>query len=144
MKLTVTVASDLPRLLGDEIRLKQILLNLLSNAVKFTAPGGRIMLEVAKTAEGGVAFSVADTGIGMAPEEVPLALEPFRQLDGAFNRRFEGTGLGLPLARQLAELHGGSLTIDSAKDRGTTVTVTLPAGRVVDPTVIPFAGEAVS
>ncbi len=144
LKLTVRVASDLPRLLGDEMRLKQILLNLLSNAVKFTGPGGRIMLEAARTALGGVAFSVGDTGIGMAPEEVPLALEPFRQLDGAFNRRFEGTGLGLPLARQLAELHGGSLTIDSAKDRGTTVTVTLPAGRVVDPTVIPFAGEAVS
>ncbi|HUH84658.1 MAG TPA: ATP-binding protein [Stellaceae bacterium] len=144
LKLTVRVASDLPRVQGDEIRLKQILLNLLSNAVKFTAPGGRIMLEAAKTPDGGVALSVADTGIGMTPEEVPLALEPFRQLEGAFNRRYDGTGLGLPLARQLAELHGGTLTIDSAKDRGTTVTVTLPASRVGDPTVIPFTGGAVS
>jgi two-component system, cell cycle sensor histidine kinase PleC len=144
LKLRVRVAPNLPRLRGDEIRLKQILLNLLSNAVKFTAPGGRITLEAAKSAEGGVALAVGDTGIGMAPEEVPLALEPFRQLDAAFNRRFDGTGLGLPLARQLAELHGGTLTIDSAKDRGTTVTVTLPASRVVDPTVVPFASGVVS
>jgi signal transduction histidine kinase len=83
------------------------------------------------TAEGGIALAIRDTGIGMAPEEIPLALEPFRQLDGAFNRRFEGTGLGLPLARRLAEMHGGQLRITSAVGEGTTATLILPASRVI-------------
>ncbi|HEX7968256.1 MAG TPA: ATP-binding protein, partial [Stellaceae bacterium] len=131
LELAVDFPPDLPRLLGDELRLKQIVLNLLSNAVKFTAAGGRIVLSVSGTADGGVALAVADTGIGMKPEEIPIALEPFRQIDSALNRRYEGTGLGLPLARTLAELHGGSLDIASTPGQGTTVTITLPATRVI-------------
>jgi signal transduction histidine kinase len=73
---------------------------------------------------------VSDSGIGMKPEEIPLALEAFRQLDVGLNRRYEGTGLGLPLARHLAELHGGTLHIESAPGEGTKVTFTLPASRV--------------
>jgi signal transduction histidine kinase len=118
-------------LLGDARRLRQIVLNLLSNAVKFTPRGGGITLSVTVNADGGLDITVVDTGIGMKPEEIPHALEPFRQLDDGLNRRYEGTGLGLPLARHLAELHGGSLRIESAPDQGTKAIFTLPRGRVI-------------
>ena len=131
LSLAIELPGDLPVLLGDERRLKQIVLNLLSNAVKFTPIGGRIVLSIASLAKGGIALAVRDTGIGMKPEEIPIALEPFRQVDGDLNRRYGGTGLGLPLARTLVELHGGSLTIDSAPGEGTTITVVLPADRVI-------------
>jgi signal transduction histidine kinase len=117
-------------LLGDEKRLRQIVLNLLSNAVKFTLAGGQIALAVTENGAGGLDIAVSDSGIGMKPEEIPLALEAFRQLDVGLNRRYEGTGLGLPLARHLAELHGGTLHIESAPGEGTKVTFTLPASRV--------------
>ena len=129
--LAAELPPSLPAIRGDELRLKQIVLNLLSNAVKFTHPGGRITLAAGATAEGGIALSIRDTGIGMAPEEIPVALEPFRQLDSAFNRRFEGTGLGLPLARRLAELHGATLSLESVKGEGTFATLALPASRVL-------------
>lgn len=132
LRLSIEFPPGLPAIRGDVLRLKQVLLNLLSNAIKFTPRGGRIFLSAAMTAEGGIAFSIRDTGIGMAPEEIPLALEPFRQLDEAFNRRFEGTGLGLPLARRLAEMHGGQLRIISARSEGTTATLMLPAGRIIE------------
>jgi signal transduction histidine kinase len=132
LKLSIELPPDLPAIRGDAQRLKQVLLNLLSNAVKFTPRGGCILLSAAMTAEGGIALAIRDTGIGMAPDEIPLALEPFRQLDGAFNRRFEGTGLGLPLARRLAEMHGGQLQIASATGEGTTATLILPASRVIE------------
>jgi signal transduction histidine kinase len=138
LALSVELCRDLPAIGCDRLRLKQILLNLLSNAVKFTPPGGRITLSAEVTAEGGIAVTVHDTGIGMAPEEIPLALEPFRQLDSAFNRRFEGTGLGLPLARRLAEMHGGHLWISSAKGEGTTATLILPASRVIEREPLPI------
>jgi two-component system cell cycle sensor histidine kinase PleC len=122
---------SLPMVMADERRLRQIVLNLLTNAVKFTPAGGRIVLAAQATAEGGIAVSVTDTGIGMKPEEIPLALETFRQVDGGLTRRQQGTGLGLPLARTLAELHGGTLVIASAAGQGTAVTVTLPRERVI-------------
>jgi two-component system cell cycle sensor histidine kinase PleC len=131
LDITVELPAKLPVIRGDELRLKQIILNLLSNAVKFTPPGGRVTLSIASTAEGGVALTVSDTGIGMKPEEIPIALEPFRQLDSALNRRYEGTGLGLPLAQRLAELHGGTLKIDSTAGGGTRVAINLPPERVV-------------
>jgi signal transduction histidine kinase len=80
---------------------------------------------------GDVTISVADTGIGMRPEDVKLALEPFRQIDGALNRRYEGTGLGLPLVQRLVQLHGGSLAIQTAPGVGTTITLRLPADRCI-------------
>ena len=87
------------------------------------------MLAVRRAEDGGISFDVRDTGIGMTPEEISIALQPFGQLDSGLNRRHEGTGLGLPLARSLVELNGGTLEIRSEKGRGTTVTVRLAAGR---------------
>ena len=118
-------------LLGDELRLKQIVLNLLSNAVKLTPAGGRVTLSASVAPDGSLALAVSDTGIGMKAEEIPIALEPFRQIESVHTRRYEGTGLGLPLARTLAELHGGTLSIESMPNRGTTVTVTLPPKRLI-------------
>ncbi|HEV2548255.1 MAG TPA: ATP-binding protein, partial [Stellaceae bacterium] len=132
LEFTSTLPDGPPQILGDELRLKQILLNLLSNAIKFTPPGGRIKLSAAVIAEG-LAIAVADTGIGMEPDEIAIALEPFRQVDGAAARRFEGTGLGLPLAQRLAELHGGRLAITSSKGSGTVATLYLPGRRVLAP-----------
>ncbi|HTZ36489.1 MAG TPA: ATP-binding protein [Stellaceae bacterium] len=131
LKLSQKVAPHLPPLVADSTRLKQILLNLLSNAVKFTAPGGSIVVSGYRTRGGGVAFEVRDSGGGMTAAEIAIALEPFGQIDGGLSRRYEGTGLGLPLARRLVELHGGTLRIRSAKGRGTRVTVLLPAARVL-------------
>jgi signal transduction histidine kinase len=82
-------------------------------------------------ANGAFAIAVIDHGIGMAPEEIPIALTPFRQVNAGLQRKYEGTGLGLPIAKQLVEMHGGTLTIDSARGAGTTVTVLLPAMRVM-------------
>ncbi len=104
-------------------------MNLLDNAVKFTEPGGIVVLAVRRAAGGGVEFEVADTGSGMTSGEIEIAIEPFGQVDGGLARQREGTGLGLPLARRLTELHGGAFTIDSKKGRGTTITVGLPASR---------------
>ncbi len=89
---------------------------------------------------GGFEFRIADTGIGMAPEDIPTAFSKFRQIDSALNRKYEGTGLGLPLAKALTELHGGSLEIESALGAGTTVTVRLPAARTVQ--AVDEAGQA--
>jgi signal transduction histidine kinase/HAMP domain-containing protein len=126
IELHCDVDPDLPEIDGDAIRLKQLLLNLLSNAVKFTPQGGHIAVTVAR-AEDGVRVAVSDTGIGMAEADIPKALEPFSQVDSSITRKYGGTGLGLPLSRLFAELHGGRLEIASAPGRGTTVTVVLPA-----------------
>ncbi|MGH7059484.1 MAG: ATP-binding protein, partial [Stellaceae bacterium] len=129
--LSVEIGGQMPRLIVDRTRLKQILLNLLSNAVKFTEPGGAVVLTADRDAAGGVIFEVRDTGVGMTAAEVETALEPFGQIETGLARRHEGTGLGLPLARRLTELHQGSLHILSERGRGTTVRVTLPASRIL-------------
>jgi PAS domain S-box-containing protein len=126
LRLSVDVAPELPPIVADAMRLKQILLNLLSNAVKFTEPGGSVVIAVRQPGPDTIAFEVRDTGIGMTEAEIKIALEPFGQVDAGFSRRQEGTGLGLPLASRMAELHGGSFHIDSRKGHGTTVTLTLP------------------
>jgi signal transduction histidine kinase len=125
--LRADLAADLPSVAADRRRLLQILVNLLSNAIKFTAEGGSVRIG-AEVVGRWLAISVADTGIGMTDDEVALALQPFRQVDGGLARRYEGTGLGLPLAKSFVDMHGGSLQIASAKGRGTTVTVRLPHG----------------
>jgi signal transduction histidine kinase len=122
---------DLPDAVIDEVRLKQALLNLLSNAVKFTHAGGRIEVSAVELEDGAIEISVADNGIGMRPEDVPIALEPFRQIDSNLTRPYEGTGLGLPLTKRLIELHGGSLEIETELGRGTRVTLRLPADRAL-------------
>jgi signal transduction histidine kinase len=146
------VESDLPplvpRVRADRRRVKQILLNLLSNAVKFTPDGGQVRVFIAWSHDG-FEISVADTGIGMRPEDIPLALDRFGQVDNTLARQYEGTGLGLPLVKQLIELHGGGLRIESALGAGTTVTVAFPGDRVLGPahavaTTAEFAAVAVN
>lgn len=112
---------------ADERMLTQILLNLLINAIRFTPPGGTVTLGVRRLA-GGSEFVVADTGVGMEPSQISRALEVFHQLDNQ-PQNAEGTGLGLPMVKRLAELHGGRLDIESAPDRGTTARVWLPDGK---------------
>ena len=118
-------------LFADETALKRVLVNLLANAVKFSEAGTRVSVESRLTGDGGAALVVIDRGIGMAPEDIPVALTPFQQVDIGLRRKYEGTGLGLPIAKQLMELHGGTLTIESAVGVGTTVTIALPPGRVI-------------
>jgi signal transduction histidine kinase/HAMP domain-containing protein len=110
---------------GEPAKLRQIVLNLLSNSVKFTEPGGKIAI-YAQPGRRGVELRIVDTGIGMSPEEIPIALAPFGQVDSGMARRYDGTGLGLPLTKTLVELHGGTMSISSARGKGTTVTVALP------------------
>jgi len=126
--IEVAMPERLPDLNADDRRLKQILLNLVSNAVKFTPPGGKVIIRV-EADDTGFRFVVADTGIGIAKADIATALTPFGQIDSSLSRRYEGTGLGLPLARSMAELHGGRLDIESEPGSGTTVTVSLPASR---------------
>jgi signal transduction histidine kinase len=131
VKLESDLPAALPQLLVDARRFRQIVLNLLSNAVKFTPEGGRVEISAWMADDGGVALAVADTGIGMSEDEMRRALEPFVQLDRAGRRKQEGTGLGLPLCRQLVELHGGALTLASVPGEGTVATVRLPPGRTL-------------
>jgi PAS domain S-box-containing protein len=131
LRLSTEIEEQLPTLVADSTRLKQILLNLISNAIKFTELGGSVAVTARRDGDDGVAFDVRDTGPGMSSAEIDIALEPFGQVDASHTRHHEGTGLGLPLARKLAELHGGSLHVSSQKGVGTTVTVKLPAWRIV-------------
>jgi PAS domain S-box-containing protein len=117
--------------LADELRLKQVLLNLITNSIKFTKPGGKITIDARIDATGCLLLAVVDTGIGIAAENLESVLVPFGQVDSAFNRSTEGTGLGLPLSKRLVEMHGGALQIMSRVDHGTTVTIRLPAERVL-------------
>jgi signal transduction histidine kinase len=110
---------------GDERKVKQVLLNLLSNAIKFTLEGGRIDVRAAVNGRL-VEVSVADTGVGIAPEDQEAVFEEFRQV-GTADRKVEGTGLGLALARRFVELHGGRIWVTSQVGRGSTFTFTLPA-----------------
>lgn len=121
---------DLPLLRAGGTRLKQVLLNLLSNAVKFTPMGGRVTIDATIGNNGEMVVAVADTGIGMTADEIAIAMQPFRQVDSSLARRFEGTGLGLPLTKAFVELHGGRLVIDSAPGIGTTARAIFPADRV--------------
>jgi signal transduction histidine kinase len=127
--LSTDIGRGLPWLKADQRRIKQILINLLSNAVKFTPAGGRVQVS-AQLTQAGLALAVADSGIGIAREDIPKALERFGQVDSRLERKYEGTGLGLPLSRQLAEMHGGELVLESTVGAGTTVTVTLPRERL--------------
>ena len=120
------ISEKLPLLLADPLRLKQILINLLSNAVKFTPDWGRIRLDASSQSEGFATISISDTGQGMDASEIETALSPFGQVEAGFDKRHEGTGLGLPIAFALARLHGGDLRIQSAKGAGTRVSVFIP------------------
>ena len=131
--VTVEVAIERPtlRLHADERMVKQIVPNLLSNAVKFTLRGGKVTVEAAKGADGRVAIVTSDTGIGMTDDEIAKALTPFHRSESAFSRRFEGTGLGLPITKSLAEAHGARLEITSRPGVGTRCAVIFPATRTL-------------
>jgi two-component system, cell cycle sensor histidine kinase PleC len=120
------IVENLPLLLADPLRLKQILINLLSNATKFTPEWGRIRIDASIKSEDFAAISITDTGPGMSPSEIETAMSPFGQVEAGFNKRHEGTGLGLPIAHALAKLHNGDLQIHSTKGAGTRVTIFIP------------------
>ncbi|MBO6684245.1 MAG: HAMP domain-containing histidine kinase, partial [Parvibaculum sp.] len=118
-------------LVADERALKQVLINLVSNAVKFSPDRSLVRIDAQLTSEH-LRISVADQGAGIAAEDIPRALTPFTQLDGSLSRAHEGTGLGLPLARHLTDLHDGELSIESTLGEGTIVHIDLPLSRIVD------------
>ena len=125
------IAPALPLLRGDYRKIKQILLNLLSNAIKFTPAGGSVTVAARLAEDHGLTLAVADSGIGIPPHELERVLEPFAQVENLMTRKHAGTGLGLPLCKALAELHGGQLTLGSTVGTGTTVTIAFPAQRSV-------------
>ena len=125
VRLRQATDPDLPGITADSTRLHQVLINLISNAIKFTPAGGKVEV-IARRAAAGITIEVVDTGIGISPEDLPKALEPFGQVENAMTRTYEGTGLGLPLTKNLVELHGGTFEIDSAPGRGTRVSITFP------------------
>jgi signal transduction histidine kinase len=129
--VTVNAGTSPLHLLGSERMLRQILLNLISNAVKFTPDGGRVAIAGQTGRDGCLTITVVDSGIGMSSADIQVALTPFGQVDNRLSRRYAGTGLGLPIAKAMIELHGGRLWIDSAPHQGTTVRVQFPAERTV-------------
>lgn len=130
VRLSVELPLRLPAIRVDERRMKQVLLNLLSNAVKFTPPGGRVAVGAAARSDGGLMISVTDSGIGMDAEGIATALKPFGQVESALSRRYDGTGLGLPLTKAFVELHDGRLVLESAPGKGTSAIVELPPERI--------------
>lgn len=127
LTLAFQLSDQLSTIAADPKRLKQMLVNLLSNAVKFTPAQGRVSLEVAADAAAGmIHFTVADTGIGIAPADMARLFQPFSQLDSSLSRQHEGTGLGLALVHHLAELHGGSIAVESVVAKGSRFTILLP------------------
>ncbi|MBI1385207.1 MAG: sensor histidine kinase [Rhizobiales bacterium] len=127
VKLVRQIAPELPMVLGEPLKLKQIFVNLISNAIKFTPEGGEVRVAATVLSDGAVRISISDTGIGMTEDEIKVAVTPFGQVDGSLSRKHEGTGLGLPISKAFAELHGATFEIASVKDRGTTISVTMPS-----------------
>ncbi|PCI42418.1 MAG: hypothetical protein COB46_00060 [Rhodospirillaceae bacterium] len=124
--VTASYALSRPEIQADERRLRQVLLNLLSNAVKFTPAGGEVTIDAQSNADGSMTITITDDGIGMDKEDLTLALSRFGQVDTELHRKTDGTGLGLPLTKDLVELHGGKLLICSEKDQGTMIKIMLP------------------
>lgn len=131
VQLVNDLPQDLPEIRADQRMMKQILINLLSNGVKFTPPGGTVTLNASCDGTGFM-FSVSDTGCGIPADKMKVILEPFGQADMSLQRNFEGTGLGLPLVKAMAELHNGVLDIQSTPGEGTTATVWLPPAKVTE------------
>ena len=131
LTISTLFADDLPLLLGDELRLRQMMTNLIANAIKFTPSHGMITISADFSAEDGHIVRVSDTGIGIASDDIARILAPFEQVDSSLSRKYEGTGLGLPLTASFAKMHGGSLKISSMVGDGTTVEIRFPAARAV-------------
>ena len=131
------------RAIADERLILQVIANLVTNAIKFTPENGTVRIYVTATPQKGIIITVTDTGIGIAPENIDRVLRPFEQVENSYARKHGGSGLGLPYAKRLTEMHGGDLKIESDLGKGTSVTVTLPASRLVDVRKRATAKEAV-
>lgn len=129
--LKLDIPDALPALKADSRQLKQMLANLLSNAIKFTDPGGSVTVEVRHDPKDGYRFDVTDTGVGLAPEDIPKALAPFVQVERGHGHKHEGTGLGLPLTKRMVELHSGRLELKSEFGVGTCASLVFPPSRIV-------------
>lgn len=130
--ITITKeAAYLPPVWVDERAMRQVFLNVLSNAVKFTEPGGEITITSSLSDIGDITVSISDTGIGMSPQDIPRALQPFEQVSSALTRGHAGTGLGLPMVASLLHLHGGDVRVESELGKGTSVHLQLPASRAM-------------
>jgi signal transduction histidine kinase len=125
------VDANLPPISGDERVLRQVLINLVTNAIKFSDAGSTVTMKAVRHHNGGIRLTVHDRGVGISPTEIRKVLEPFGQADNPDISNGGGTGLGLPLAKAMAELHGGELRLDSTKNVGTKVHIDLPRERVV-------------
>ncbi|MCW9003184.1 MAG: PAS domain S-box protein, partial [Rhodospirillales bacterium] len=132
LDIKVEIPDTLPAFYADERRIKQVLINLLTNAIKFTGIGGLVTLTADLDDGGGYRFAVSDTGIGIRPEDIEKVLSKFGQADTSLTRRFEGAGLGLPLSKNLVELHDGTLTLESVVGQGTTITLSFPPARTLE------------
>ncbi len=150
IQIKTQLPTNLPDLLVDNLRIRQVLINLLNNAVKFTAEGGQIMLEAAfipqrenlENMQNHLQISITDTGIGVSPENISKLFQPFIQIDSALNRKYEGTGLGLALVKQIVELHGGTVELTSELGVGSCFTVTLPyIDNVMPPPIVDTQAE---
>lgn len=128
--LSVLPNAQVIRLVGVQRMVRQVLINVLSNAIKFTERGGSVSVRTECRANGNFAISIVDTGIGMTSDEIKLALTPFGQSDNALTRKHSGTGLGLPLAKAMMDMHGGRLLVRSTAGVGTTIMLIFPASRV--------------
>lgn len=131
ISLQVRIEPGTPAVRGDAVKLHQVLNNLIGNAIKFTLPGGHVSVTARPSTSGGTMIAIRDSGIGMNEEEVATAMRPFGQVDAGRARWREGAGLGLPIARALVSLHGGSLAIKSMKGVGTEAIITLPSPETV-------------
>lgn len=127
--ITLDIPDDMPKLLGDERLIRQVLLNLLSNAVKFSKEGGDVLITT--SFENGICLSISDQGIGIPQERIKEVIEPFGQVSDPRVNKGQGTGLGLPIAKAMMDLHGGTLDIVSEVDKGTTVTCHFPDARTI-------------
>ena len=131
VSITSNIPKMLPMLIADRLRFIQIILNIMSNAVKFTAENGKVNIDVSTRSLGDeithFVIIIEDTGIGMAKDDIEKAFQSFGQIDSGLNRKYEGTGLGLPLTKKLMDLHGGDIQIESEMGKGTVITLIFPA-----------------
>ncbi len=142
VELARTTPAPLPNFIGDEMKFRQVIINLLSNAIMFTPEGGQVTLEAEIEADGALRVAVVDTGIGIAPEDLAKVMAPFMQVESVHSRKYEGTGLGLPISRALTELHGGELALTSELETGTTIILRFPASRVEPAPAVPQGAAA--
>ena len=131
LSLTANVSENLPLVRGDQRKITQVLLNLINNSIKFTSAGGRITASARAEPLLGMILTVSDTGAGIPADDLERVMRPFEQGASPLNRRHQGTGLGLPLVKEIVEQHGGRLELSSELDAGTTVSIILPPARTV-------------